>query len=229
MRYILRGLIKCANPDCGCTITPEKAKGIIYYSCTNHKKIHKKRIYVPETELMKPIYELLKKISLPNDKIETITKELRKTHEVKNKFNNQVIANLRAQYDKFEKRINNLLDMRLDGSITTDLYDKKLKELKESQYEINDQINQHTKADENYYITANTVLNLCQRAHEIFKMATIEEKQKLLNFLLQNLTLDGKKLQYKLKAPFDSVLKATECSTGLGLWDDVGTEINNNF
>jgi hypothetical protein len=30
----------------------------------------------------------------------------------------------------------------------------------------------------------------------------------IFNFLFQNLTLDGKKLQYKLKAPFEEVLLA---------------------
>jgi len=66
-----------------------------------------------------------------------------------------------------------------------------------------------------YYITINTVLSLAQRAYEIFENSEVAEKRQLLNFTLRNLTLDGKKLQYKLKAPFDTVLLASKCSLGL--------------
>lgn len=56
--FIFRGMIKCA--ECGCTITPEIKKGrLIYYSCTNYKGFHKKRVYVREEELLSPIYALI--------------------------------------------------------------------------------------------------------------------------------------------------------------------------
>ncbi|MCM8804392.1 MAG: zinc ribbon domain-containing protein [Candidatus Omnitrophica bacterium] len=74
--FIFRGLIKCA--DCGCTITPEMHKGHIYYSCTNFRKIHGRKTYVKEEELLKPIYEILENIKLTDEQIEegVITKEI---------------------------------------------------------------------------------------------------------------------------------------------------------
>ena len=39
-----------------------------------------------------------------------------------------------------------------------------------------------------------------------------EEKRQLLNFLLQNLKLDGKKLSFKLKTPFNTVPQTSKCS-----------------
>ncbi len=71
---------------------------------------------------------------------------------------------------------------------------------------------QYTDADENFYLTANMVLNLAKKAYEIFQSSEIEEKRQLLNFLLQNLNLDGKKLQFELKTPFNTVLKISKCS-----------------
>ena len=95
------------------------------------------------------------------------------------------------------------------------MFNKKLKEYKERQAELNEEIQRYTNADENYYITANTVLKLAQNAYKIFESSNVEEKRQLLNFLLQNLQLKGRKLTFKLKTPFDTVLKANECSTGL--------------
>jgi len=128
--FIFRGMIKCA--DCGCTITPETTKGHIYYSCTNYHRFHKKRIYVREQELLKPIYGVLKDIQLSDDKIKEITEDLRKSNEAKNHFHEQSLRALRKEYDQIEGRISKMFDLRLDdSSITKDMFNKKLKEYKD--------------------------------------------------------------------------------------------------
>ncbi len=209
--FVLRGMIKCA--DCGCTITPETARGHIYYSCTNYRGYHKKRTYIREEDLMKPIYDVLKNIKLPDNKIQMITEDLKRTHEAKNRFHEQSLRVLRQEYDKTQKRIDKAFDMATDGCITTSMFNKKLKEYKEKQEEINEKIERYTQADEKFYLTANTVLKLAQKAYEIFQSSEISEKRQLLNFLLQNLKLQGKKLLFELKTPFDTVLQVNKCST----------------
>jgi len=67
------------------------------------------------------------------------------------------------------------------------MFNKKLKEYKEKQAEINEKMQRYTDADENFYLTANMVLNLAKRALEIFKRSEITEKRQLLNFLLPEL------------------------------------------
>ncbi|MFA7157379.1 MAG: hypothetical protein WC123_06800 [Bacilli bacterium] len=62
-------------------------------------------------------------------------------------------------------------------------------------------------ANKNYYITAKTIFSLAQRAPEIFESSEPEEKRQLVNFVFQNLELDGKKLLFKTKKPFERVLE----------------------
>jgi len=95
------------------------------------------------------------------------------------------------------------------------MFNKKLKEWKEKQAEIREEMERYDQADEKFYLTANIVLNLAQKALEIFKSSEVSEKRQLLNFLLQNLKLQGKKLLFELKTPFNTVLKANKCSTVL--------------
>ena len=57
--------------------------------------------------------------------------------------------------------------------ITEEMYDKKLKEYKATQSEILTKMQSHSDADEQFYLTANTVLNLAQRAREIFKSGNL--------------------------------------------------------
>jgi len=210
--FIFRGMIKCA--DCGCTITPEATKGHIYYSCTNYRRMHQKRIYVREEELLKPVYEVLKNIQLPDHKIKEITEDLRKSNESKNEFHKKSLTAIRKEYDLIENRISKMFDLRLDDqSITKDMFNKKLKEYKEKQAELNEEMQRYTDADENYYITANTLLKMAQKALEIFECSEVPEKRQLLNFLLQNPQLRGRELMFTLKTPFDTMLEANKCST----------------
>jgi len=60
-----------------------------------------------------------------------------------------------------------------------------------------------TEADEIYSMTLISLLNICSKAPELFKSSKVEQKRALINFLLSNLQLRGKKLEYTLKKPFD--------------------------
>lgn len=215
--FSLRGMIKCA--ECGCTITPETSKGHTYYSCTNFRKLHAKRLYIPEKDLLKPLYEALASIQLPNDKIKELTDDLRQSIKNQNAFFMNTIKTLRAEYDKLENRINKLADDKYDQCITNDFYNKKFKEYSERQAKILEELSKHDTADKTYHITANTVLNLAQRALEIFESSEPQEKRQLLNFVFQNLELRQKNLEYKLKTPYDTVLLANNCSDWLPGWD----------
>lgn len=206
--FIFRGLLRCAR--CGCSMSPETHKGrYTFYACTNaRKEICSKKVYVPEADLLKPVYELLEAFSfIPEDAIQLVVEELKKSNEAKNLYHRSAIQSLRAEYDTTQTRIDRLLDVLLDGSITKDDYDKKLKSLKERQYELNLQLEEHTRADENYYITVSNVFNLAKNALGLFKSSEVPEKRALLNFLLQNSLVEGKKLTFELRKPFDLLLK----------------------
>ena len=95
------------------------------------------------------------------------------------------------------------------------MFNKKLKEYKEKQVESEAKMESYTDADENFYLTANITLNLAKKAYEVFQSSEPEEKRQFLNFLLQNLKLQGKKLSFELKTPFNTVLEANKCSTVL--------------
>ena len=94
--------------------------------------------------------------------------------------------------------------------ITKDDYDKKLAQYKEQQYQIGQELDTHTEADESYYITASTVFSLANRALEVFESSEPDQKCQLLKYLLQNCQLNGRKLVYTLKAPYDTMLLASK-------------------
>jgi cytidylate kinase len=105
------------------------------------------------------------------------------------------------------------------------MYDKKLREYKERQGEILTDMRIHSQADEEFYLTANTVLNVARRALEIFKSSELPEKRQLLNFILQNCQLNEKRLEFTLRNSFDKVLVNANQPTLLRIVDKVRTVI----
>ena len=103
------------------------------------------------------------------------------------------------------------------------MYDTKLKEYKEKQRKLFNEMQEHSEADEEFYITANTVFNLGNRALEIFESSETNEKRQLLNYLLQNCRLSGKNLVFTLRSPFDKVIATRNRPIGLRGLDDVRT------
>jgi len=212
--FIFKGILTCKN--CGCLMSPEIKKGkFIYYSCTNGKGICK-RVYVPEKTLLKPIHEVFEAFAgIPEEVQERLVSELRTLNEGEAAFHEKEIARMRTEYDQAQNRIEALLDMRLDMSITKDEYDKKLQSLKDKQYRLNIELDEYTKADHEYHIHVSTVINLSRRMGDIFESSELEEKRAILNFILQNPTVSGKKLAFELKKPFDTVLELASYPTRL--------------
>jgi len=90
------------------------------------------------------------------------------------------------------------------------MYDSFLRVYKENQAEILDQMKDHSDADEQFYIIANVTLNIAKRAKEIFMTSEVKEKRQFLGFLLQNCILNGKKLDFTMRSPFNLMLNNSD-------------------
>lgn len=104
---------------------------------------------------------------------------------------------------------------KLDGAITESYYNKKREEFRAKQKDISDKINRLGFADEEYYLTSEYLLQLANRAYDLFMSSEAEERRQLLKLTLQNLKLDGKKVSFELVKPFDKVFACTSSQTWL--------------
>ena len=96
---------------------------------------------------------------------------------------------------------------------------QKLEDYKKRQVELRDQLARHETADLEFHVTANQVMQLAKRAWEIFESSEVEEKRQLLNFVFQNLKLDGKSLLVTLREPFHLFIQVKD-SPGRWGWLD---------
>ena len=218
--FALKGLVKCANPACGCTISGERHENrFVYYSCTNYKNVHPKKIYVNENELLAPLKKVIAVLQMPEDKIKKTIADLKEINESKNKFYEESVSALRKEHDEIERKINRMFDLLTDGTIDKDMFSKKIKEYKDQQYLIEEKIKQFTIADESFYLNVNMLLHIVKKASLVFENSEPDTKRQILSFLLQNCELDEKKLKFTLKKPFDGLLLAQRYPSQRGQGD----------
>ena len=70
-------------------------------------------------------------------------------------------------------------------------------------------------ANKDYLLTLSKVLILATRVKIIFESSEIHEKRALLNYLIQNPTVNGKKLYFTIASPFKELLSLTTQPIGL--------------
>ncbi len=63
------------------------------------------------------------------------------------------------------------------------------------------------KAEDEYYITANYLLELANKAYDLFLSSEIEEKRQIIKLTLQNLALEGRNVRFQVQKPFDTIFK----------------------
>lgn len=203
--YIFRGLVRCA--ECGCTISPEIKKGkYVYYHCTNYHGNCKNVVWIKEEDLIKQIKPTLLDLQMEDDAIEELKRELRGIHEAEQAYYEQNVAAINKKITTIDLKMKVMYEDRLDGRITPEDYDEKVKDCKAQRKDFLEQLGEHNEADASFNINASKVLNISSRAWELFESSEPEEKTQLLNFALQNFSLSGKNLLFEAKIPFSGIL-----------------------
>lgn len=214
---IFRGLIECSVCKSKISIELHKKKKYTYLYCHKAKNVLKQctnKVWVREEKVLAQIEDVFKNIQLPEATIKRIETYLTEINASEKDYNKTAIESLRHESDNCQKMINALLDMKLKNdsgiepmSITTEQYNKKVIELKQRQIEIGGEMSSHTEADGKFNEALLTVLELARNAYTLFKSSELDEKRQLLNFVTTNLVLEGEKLHFTYRKPFDVIAK----------------------
>ncbi len=205
--YFYRGLIKCA--ECGMAVTPEKHKGHIYYHCTQYNGKHGAE-WLREEDITEQIGSVFQRLKFPDDVLQQIIGNLNEIHQNKMDFQNRHFEEMTKERKTVTKMMDNLYLDKLKGRITDDEYDKFYQTFREQLGSIDTRLALLQEAEDNYYITAKYLVDLTQRAYELFKSSEVEERRQLIKLVLSNLKVEGKKVVYEAQKPFNMILDFTD-------------------
>ena len=211
--FVLRGLLKCAVSSRMVTCDIKKGKHI--YLISRDPANPDKKIWTNEKIVMEQIRQVFKSIQIPETILAEIVDQLKKTHQSEKDYHQVSVKSLTKESELVTKRLDVLLDEYLDKSITKDMYDRKHGQLIQRRHEINEQLERHHAGDEQFRIAVTTLVTLASKAAEIFDRSTIDEKRQLMGYLFSNLKLEGSKLRYALKTPFNLFVDLEGCKEWL--------------
>lgn len=210
--YFYRGLIRCGV--CGLAITPEKHKGHVYYHCTQYNGKHGAE-WLTEEEITRQLGDIFKHFQIPQEVLDQIVDTLKSVHNDKINFQQNQFDQLNDERQLFTKRLDRLYLDKLDRRITDDEYDKYYQLFREQIGSLDTRLAMLQEAEDNYYLTARYLLELANRAYDLFASSEVEERRQLLKLVLLNLKLTGKTLVYQAQKPFDTFLAYHDNKLGL--------------
>lgn len=203
-----KGLVKCAR--CGCAYSSYEKKGHVYLRPTKSKGPCDCKP-IKEEQLLEDVSKILSELELPESTLEAIRYHLQQQSSNQKDFHRNSVRQLTNEYSQIDKKLENLLHLFLNGSITQQQYDKTAKELKLRQYEINSLVQNCTEADEQFDLTLIRLINISAKARKYFESSKVEQKRQIIKFALSNLQLESGKLLYELNKPFTQILKIRSC------------------
>lgn len=203
--YFYRGLICCA--ECGYSVSPERHKGHAYYHCTQYGGKHGAK-WIREEEITKQLGKVFKSLQMPVNIQNQIINTLQKVHQDKVKFQTSQFDKLSMEQKKMTSMMDNLYLDKLKGKINDEKYDKFSTSLTTETDNLNLKLKQLQEAETNYYITAKYILELTNKAHELFISSEVEERRQLITLVLQNIRLNGENIVYDVQKPFNEMIKS---------------------
>lgn len=205
--FTLKKIVKCGK--CGRAVSPFKARNTVYLRCANSKCDN------PNTAVSLVIDEVTSDIGfidVPEQWLDKIIAELRNRHDDQQTYFTQTIEQTRAEYDKLKDKMRKVYYDLLEGRITQTFHDEIATELEKKQQELNDRLKLLTNDNKQFQVTASYLLDLAQRADQLFKESDEGLRQKLLEYVLSNIELKDKKLSYILNDPFKTIVETKKKS-----------------
>ncbi len=205
--FAFKDNVKCKK--CGCTVSCFYARNNVYLKCSGAKGKCGNQNTAMKL-VMPDVVELIKSVPLSADDIPKVIAELKSRHNNQQEYYTQKIEATRTEYDKIKERLKALTYERLDGRITTDLYDEIVTELTARQMELDERLMTLTHSNKSFIVTISYLIDLSQRSSELFKNSRALLQQKMLKLVLSNMVLDDKKLSYIVNDPYRTFIEASK-------------------
>ena len=201
--FLYRGIFKSYYDDSVCSSETKKEK-YTYIACRNENN---ERIYINENDITDQIVSILNQIFIPQNIIDNYNRYIQSSDQEEMAFKIKERGCIKAEITKIDNRLENLLDMRLDGKLTDERYNNKEQELNARKLELEEKIqNQDTDEPDSRQIAPDSV-SLFSRLGDIFLMGTdVVNKQNLLRLIFKELKIRDGNVGYKLNEPFSQFI-----------------------
>lgn len=187
----LRGKIFCGN--CHKTVTWERQKGQWYGGCKQCKaQLAKEKQYIRQEDVEDQLLAHIASVAPKNERIMTIlNKALKESHSEEITYHETQVQGINNSLERIQQRKKTMYEDRLDGRISIDTYDQKLKEFNQEEEDLVDSLGKLKSDNTEYYKVGIAFHELALRSREIYlsPKATVEERRLLLAYAFSNISV----------------------------------------
>ncbi|MBI2471485.1 MAG: recombinase family protein [Planctomycetes bacterium] len=198
---------------CGCKVLGEekrkKGKNYIYYHCTFSKgrQNHNGNGYIREEKLAIMFEELIKMVTLDNEKAEWLIEGLKEYKRNNLELQENRHSALKKQHAKVKNRLSKLYDSKFDGEIGEEIFSTKEMEYQNQIAGIESQMGGIHVIGCDFFEFGYKTFELSKMLYSQYVRANYEDKAKILKFIASNYTLNDVSLCPTYKKPFSIITK----------------------
>ena len=208
--YLYKDMMRCAT--CGYTVSTDGPKngGNYYLKCTEYKGKHGAK-WVNEKVINAQVVSILEAISIPKKMLPKLVGDIQQEFDKEQDYYKRQVTTLQREYDRLDEEIKDMFRDRSKFKIRPELFEELISEKTALQADILEQIKDHSQGNERFVVSASKILEVASRASEMFldEKVPVSTKRRLIQFVLSNTRLEGTKLLFELKTPFDTIAWAS--------------------
>ena len=208
--HLFKGITTCL--ECGNSITWEVQKGILYGYCNRYKPCG--QIASIKVEDIEPqLLVALEALQVKNQRLmEWLRKAIKEGHKEEIDYHNAALSELEVKLTQVQRRIDNLVDMRVDELIDKEGFDRKLSQYKIEKERLTQAIQKHSRLQVKQAEYSVSFYELAQKAKEIYQEVKLEEKRRILRHMFSTLQVrpNTKELVATFTKPFQMLVELAE-------------------
>lgn len=205
--FVFKGMLK--NKETGRLMSGTLTKGNVYYRSPKYGESPASK-NIKEENVISQLEDFFNHIQIPEELIQLQLDPLKNKFEKEKDYRISAINKYRKQFQSVDLRKDRLLNLYLEGSINQDVYDKKLYELNSEALKLESKIKDLSKNRNDFVLSLEKLKDICNRLPQLFQKADKVRKRKIVNCLFSNLEMDGDKLHYQAKKPFDIIVDSSK-------------------
>ena len=184
---VFKNLINCER--CGGLVTWQLQKGRYYGACQRLKPECRGAKTIREDRAETYIMEKLNELVCPSPEIiDWVSAQMRERYSEKYAAHEEAMQAIDSQLVRLKRMENELYDDKLAGEISRETYTAKHANLQAQQVELEDKRSKLSDGTGNRVEQRLALLNLSQKAAEIYQTRTIEQKRLIITKLFKSIT-----------------------------------------
>jgi len=140
------------------------------------------------------------------DAIPLVIEKLKTRHDDQRTFFETSINETKLAHEKNLERKKRLMYEKVDGNIDINDFNIMMSDINNKQNELESKLDSLTNDDQRVEVTSSYLLDLAQRASDLFNSSNERLQQKLLKVILSNIQLSDKKLSFEYSDSFQAIL-----------------------